>query len=83
MHCCASLWAALASVCVASIWLSHCSRTGRKVFLRGGYDRDLYPMIRENGDLPVTEWMAVLWANSAMERRSSHFYGCPSQKMQR
>ena len=35
MHCCANLWVASAS-CVSSIWLSHCSRARRKVFLRGG-----------------------------------------------
>ena len=36
IHCCVSLWAALAFFCVSSIWLSHCSRAGRKVLLRGG-----------------------------------------------
>ena len=31
-------------------------------------------MIREKGDLPVTECMAALWANLAMGRSSGHFW---------
>ena len=54
IHCCASLCMALASFHTSSIWLSCCSRAGRKVFLRGGWDHDSYPIIRENRDLPVT-----------------------------
>ena len=55
MRCCASLWVALASFHASSIWLSRCLRAGRKVFLRGGYNHGSYPIIRKNGDLPVTE----------------------------
>ena len=77
MCCCANLWVALASFHAFSIWLSHCSRAGRKVFLRGGLDHGSYPMIRENRDLLVTECTAALWANSAMGRSSSHFWDCP------
>ena len=36
MHCCASLWVASASFHASSIWLSCCSRAGRKVIPRGG-----------------------------------------------
>ena len=36
MHCCANLWVASASFCASSIWFSHCSRAGRKIFPRGG-----------------------------------------------
>ena len=55
MRCCANLWVASASFHASSIWLSHCSKAGRKVFPRGGYNHGSYPMIRENGDLLVTE----------------------------
>ena len=36
IRCCARLCVASASFHVSSIWLSCCSRAGRKVFLRGG-----------------------------------------------
>ena len=74
MPVCGQLWPPF----VSSIWLSCCLRAGRKVFSRGGYDCGSYSMIRENRDLPVTEWTAVSWVKSAMGRSSSHFCGCPS-----
>ena len=47
------------------------------------YGLGSYLRMRENGNLLIAEWVAELWENSVIERRSAHFSGCPSQKMQR
>ena len=57
---------ASASSHVSSIWLSHCSRARRKILLRGRWDCGLNPIIKEKGNLPVTEWVAALWVKLAI-----------------